>query len=263
MEGEKEAAEAVAAEHDPWRQALGKGVDELVAAICRRSEVAQVLEAMHEAHRTLIDRGRRPAARAISEVLARVVPLLFERQLVHTLPAGAGAVELRVPLATATLAELALAAVDTRGYRYEPVATQDTFPQPALSVASFPEPGFDVTGARAFHSFLDHLGKSFAVQEDRDRLYRLPDAERYPRLAKLVNGELAWRAKGRGGERRYFLYDSRFARDHGAFLDLVRQFLGALRLVELQNEGVEDLNAERELCRPLRDLLYREYHHPL
>ncbi len=257
LAADREAAEVVAERHESWRQGFAaEEATGLAAAICEHGAIDQALLAMHQAHRALLARGRKASARTVEEVLARIVPVLYDQQLVYALP-PAGGVVLRVPVETSTIAEMAMAGVDARTYRYLPLRQPEHFPEPVASVAGYPEPGIDVDGARGYKDFVDHLANTFVTAADRHKSRQEGRAEdqRYDELARLVDDELAWRAEhGAEGLRRYFLFDSAFRRQHAPFLERLRESLPALRLVELTGG---DLPGERRLCRPLRELLYR------
>ncbi|MEE8525650.1 MAG: serine protease [Thermoanaerobaculia bacterium] len=253
---DREAAAAVAAQNDRWRQVLAKdGGEGLATEICERGRVDQVLVGMHKAHHALLAKGRQGPARTIEKVLALIVPVLYDRQLVYSLP-GAGGVVLQVPVATQTIAEIVMAGVGARGYRYRRMDDPQRYPEPVGSVAGFPEPGIDFTGDRAFKDFVDHLAAAFLPEEDRHHAAKgRQEEERYDALLRLLQGELEHRAQDHvDGLHRYFLFDSDLVRDHAPFLAHVRGSLPALRLVELTGG---DVPGERLLCRPLRDLLYQ------
>lgn len=259
--GERTAADHLADHHDLWRQAYDRGdTPELVAAICERSSVEQALVGVYEAHGALVSEHRETAARTLEEVLAHLAPLLYDRQLGDELVQGPGGVVLKVPVATSMMAEVVMARVEERATRFEPAKDSGSFLDPFASVAKFPDVGIDPTKARAFQQFVEHLALTFAAEEDR-RLLQRPaqsrtDAERYAELAQIVNDELEWRAKPTvEGVRRYVLFDSRFASDHGQFLKRVQESLPALRLLELTGR---DRAGERRLCRPLRDIFRRK-----
>lgn len=254
LSGDRDAAEAVAVQKDGWRQVFAEnGSEGLADEICARGRVDEVLSAMHKAHHTLLAKERRGSAGTIERVLALIVPVLFDRNLVYSLP-GPGAI-LEVPVATRTVAEIVMAGVDARGYRYRPMEGVRSYPEPIASVAGFPEPGIDFHGDRAFKDFVDHLAGAFLPEEDRQALKGRQEEERYGALLRLLNDDLEYRAQDHvDGLHRYFLFDGRFAGDHAPFLAHVRRSLPALRLVELTGD---DLPGERRLCRPLRDLLYQ------
>ncbi|MCP3956410.1 MAG: trypsin-like peptidase domain-containing protein [bacterium] len=257
LAGDREAAEGLAERSPAWRRGFADdNAPGLARAVCEQSAVDEALLAMHAAHRALLGRGRPAAARTVEEVLARVVPVLYDQQMVYELPPRGGVV-LRVPVATSTIAEIVMAGADARAYSYLPQQDRENFPEPAASVAGFPEPGIDPDGARGYKDFVDHLANTFVSDTDRHALQRQDRMEekRYGDLARLVDDELAWQAEhGAEGLRRYFLFDSDFARQHAPFLERLRDSLPALRLVELTGG---DLPGERRLCRPLRELLYR------
>ncbi len=254
---DREAAEAIARRRPAWSAAFGDSAEALAAAIAA-GDVVEVLLELNQAHRAL---AGRPAARTVEQVLAHLVPVLYDRQLVYSLPRQPGGVVLQVPVTTATVAEMAMAGVDGRALHYRPQDDREEFSRPLASVAGFPEPGIDASGAGAFRDFVDHLAEAFVADEDRHRLGRegRPEDQRYDDLVRLVDDELDYQAEHRDASlRRYFLFDSRFARDHGPFLSRLQRSLPALRLVELTGG---DLPGERRLCRPLRDLLYRSQSH--
>jgi Trypsin-like peptidase domain len=252
-------AKVVAAQNDGWRQVFAKdGTVGLADEILERGRVEEVLSAMHKAHHALLGTDRRGSAATIEKVLALIVPVLYDRNLVYSLPGPGGAI-LEVPVATRTIAEIVMAGVDARGYRYRPMEDARSYPEPIASVAGFPEPGIDFDGDRAFKDFVDHLAAAFLPEEDRQALKGRQEEERYDALLRLLKDDLEYRAQDHvDGLHRYFLFDGGFARDHAPFLGHVQSSLPVLRLVELTGD---DLPGERRLCRPLRDLLYQSTEH--
>ena len=251
---DREAATAVAALNDGWRQVFAKdGSEGLADEICARGRVDEVLSAMDKAHHALLSRDRRESTSTIERVLALIVPVLFDRNLVYSLPGG-GEI-LRVPIATPTIAEIVMAGVGARAYRFRPQNDPYVDPEPVGSVAGFPEPGIDLEGDRAFKDFVDHLANAFLTEQDRRAAQDRPEEERYELLAQLLSDELKWRGEDHvEGLRRYFVFNSRFAREHAAFLAHVRDRLPSLELIELMGG---DLRHEKNLCRPLASILAR------
>ena len=255
LAGNRDAAAALAEQHAAWKRVFADGGGGALAAeLTQRSSVDEVLIAVHKAHRASL--GRPEVAHTLEQLLALIVPVLYDRQLAWTLPREAGGILLQVPVATATIAEIVMAGLDGRGYRYRPLRDARSFPEGLASVPQVPEPGIDFAGDRAFQDFLGHLAAELVAEEDRRGVRRsdIPQERRDEVLASLVDDELRWQAQDGDGLRRYFLFDSRFARDHGSVLVRLRRSLPSLRLLELTGG---DLAGERRLCRPLRDLLYR------
>lgn len=255
LAGNREAAKALAGLDPSWNRAFASGGGAgLAGEITRSSSIDQVLIAVHQAHRSVA--GQPEAARTLERLLALIVPVLYRRQLTWSLPGAPGGILMQIPVATATVAEMVMAGEGGRGYRFRPQRNDKSFPEGVASVAGFPEPGIDFGGQRAFQDFIDHLAAELVAEEDRQGVLRrgASDEGRYQTLAELVDGELSWRAKAGDGLRRYFLYDGRFARDHALVLERLRKALPSLCLLELTGG---DLVGERQLCRPLRDLLYR------
>ncbi|MCP3956413.1 MAG: AAA family ATPase [bacterium] len=250
-----EAATTIAGRRDAWQRAFeAGGADGLVEALLKRSKIDEVLVAMNEAFRSLD--GRPGAAKTVEDVLNRIVPLLYDRHLVYSLPETAGGVVLQLPVATATVAEILLASVDAGGLDYLPLTDPESLPRPAAAVASLPESGIDFTGDRAFEDFVDHLANAFVSEEDRRALGQHGGLSepRYRQLLALIDDELAWRSRQAvTGRRTYFLFDSRFARENGPLLGRLRESLPALSLIELTSRDAAD---EERLCEPLRDFLY-------
>lgn len=252
LEDESDATRAIADGKEAWQEAFAvEGAEGLTAAL-ERSTVDEVLLALHKAHGSLV--GTR-AAKTVVKVLEILVPLLYDRQLAFSPPGG---VVLRVPVATPTVAEMAMAGVDARALRYRPVRDPKTMPEPLAQVPKTLETGIDYEGARAFKDFVDHLGAQFLDEEPRRLLQSQSEERRYEQLAGLVNDEIDWKAGAGGGLRHYFLFDSSFALDHQPLLELLHELLPALRLVELTSD---DVRSDRRLCLPLRDLLYGSQTH--
>ncbi len=248
------AARAIAEQKRPWRQAFAESIEGFATSL-ERSSLEEVLRATHNAHRSFVTEGSAAPARTVEQLLENIIPALYDRQLVDRLAGDPGGVMLRIPVATSTLAEIVMSAVDARPYRFRPLPDSTSFPDPVARVANIPEKGIDYDGLRAFQEFVDHLARQFVAEEDRhDARRRLEELQRYERLAQLVDGELTWQATDGGGLRFYFLFDSDFAEEHRPFLERLRRSLPALRLLELIGD---DVPGERHLCRPLRDLLYR------
>ena len=249
------AATALASQHASWQRAFADGGGEgLATEMTRHSSIDEVLIAVHAAHRSIA--GQPEAARTLERLLALILPVLYRQQLAWSLPGKPGGILMQIPVATSTVAEIVMAGVDGRGYSYRPLRDRKSFPQGRASVAEFPEPGIDLSGERGFQDFVDHLAAELVAEEDRQGVRRseMSEERRYETLAGLVDDELSWRVQAGGGLRRYFLFDSRFARDHAAVLRRLSQALPSLRQLELTGGK---LAAERRVCRPLRDLLYR------
>lgn len=232
---------------------------ELVAAICERSSAEEALLGAYEAHVELLSQERAEPARTLERALARLAPALYDRQLGDQLLRTPGGRVLKVPVATSMIAEVVMARVDDRPYRFLKAEARGRFPEPFASVAMLPTERIDPTKTGAFREFVDHLARVFVDESDRSPLQRpespRPESERYAELATLVNDELEWRARPAvEGLRRYVLFDRDFARRQEAFLARVRKCLPALRLLALTGG---DLVGERRLRRPLREVLYR------
>jgi hypothetical protein len=248
------AARALAAQRQDWQLAFAdSGCEGLVTAL-ERGMVDEVLLALHKAHGTLAKAGPVRSAKTVEKVLDLTIPVLYDRQLVYSPPGDAGGVVLRIPVATPTVAEIAMASVDGRALRYRPVRDPKVMPEPLAQVPKTLETGIDYKGSRAFKDFVDHLASQFLDEEPRRLLQHLPEERRYDQLAGLVNDEIEWQAGDGGILRHYFLFDSRFAQDHAPLLKRLRTSLPALRLLELTSD---DVRSDRRLCLPLRDLLYR------
>jgi len=249
-----------------WRESFGgRGIERLAEEICGRSDVGEALETMNQAHQVLL----RPhgdkvvddrAATAIEKILGWVVPLLYKRGLVYAPPTGGGGVVLRLGARSETIAELALAGIDGRAFRFRPVGDDQELPK-ALGALSCkpPDLGMDPTGERRLRVFASALAMEFLPEELRGK-YSISEnlsAGDVEDLCDLLNDDFEWRAKSVDEPlRRFFWYDSEFRKEHEPFLRQLGSRLPALHQVELQGG---DERSELRLCRPLRDLLYRAH----
>ncbi len=253
LDTDRAAATALAEQRPEWRQAAAEGGARSLAAALGETAVHDVLLAGHLAHRTLGEQAAAEAAGTVEAVLAHVVPVIYDRQFVYSLPGEPGGVMLQVPVATPTVAEFVMAATDGRAYRFDPSPDGKTYPVPKAVVPKPPEQGIDFTGAGAFKDFVDHLASRFLDEESRQLVQPLPDEQRYEQIAVMVDDDLEWQAGPGLGLRHYFLFDSRFARRNEQLLVRLRNSLPALRLVELTSA---DVAGDRRLALPLRQLLY-------
>lgn len=240
-------------------QALGSaGAVALVEQLYERTRVADVLLVLNEAHRRL-SQGDLGAAAAIEAVLEHLVPLLYHRGVAHALPREPGGALVRLPVRTPTLVELAMAGRENRPARFLPAANERDFPRPLAQLPTPPEVGIDPSGAASLAAFINHLANLYFDEQDRRELstHQAPGEKELAQRAALLDGQLRWMAEeGDDPLRLYMVFDSSFARMHAPFLEQLGRHLKALPLLELAGD---DLVGERELCRPLRDLLFRAH----
>ncbi len=258
----RRAAEAISECRPSWERRFSTdGAVGLTAELLFSSDVGDVLVELNQAHQRLWATGGsdRAEARQVAAVVARIAPLLLQVGLLHALPDQSGGAFLRLPITTATVAELAVAGFDGRpsALRFR----EGEFPDGLGRLPLPHEVGFDVDGERALHAYSDHLEKSFLTPEDRDLLERLrkrPGGElaARERVFLLVDDELAFQAEnGNQPMRRYLLYDDLFAKEHSGFLAELRRRMKSIHLVEMTGD---DHPGERRISRPLRELLARD-----
>jgi hypothetical protein len=148
----------------PWRDPT-KPVDEL-AGLLARYDVATLLRQAREAIRAL--KGGHPRdARALSQLVQRLLSLLYDRTLVDAVRRKVDdptALLIGFPVATRFVAEAVMAGADDRETRYR-------VPQPGrelegkLSLPVPPNSGIDPTGERTAESFREHLRRKLAVAD--------------------------------------------------------------------------------------------------
>jgi energy-coupling factor transporter ATP-binding protein EcfA2 len=239
------AARTLAEQRLDWNQAFSVGGGEELASALETSTVEEVLLAMNAAHQALMEGASR---RTVEQVLARIVPMLYDRRRIDSLSGTDDGGVLRIPVATSSVAEIVMAGIDARALHYQPITGPKAMPEPLAEILLrdfFESPS-------RFRILVENLGHQFL---DRGEVMRLLSGEQYEeQLAALVNDEIDWQASDGGGLRHYVLFDSHVVQEYGSFLGRLRESLPALRLVELTGG---DVVGERRLCFPLRDVLYR------
>lgn len=104
---------------------------------------------------------------------------------------------------------------------------------------------------------MNHPANLYFDEQDKREITAnpLPGEEGLKQRAAVLNGQLEWLAEETDDPlRAYLIFDSAFATSHAPFLTQLRRHLPALPQLELVGG---DLASERQLCRLLRDLLYR------
>jgi hypothetical protein len=257
----RKAAEAIAGRRPDWLARFGEeGAVGLTDELLFTADVVDVLVELNHTHNQLwvTEQPPRATAATIAAVVARIAPLLVQAGWLHALPSQSGGALLRLPITTATIAELAVAGFEGRPSDWRPRGLE--YPDGRSRLPLPQEMGFDVDGERAVHAYGEHLERSFLTSEDRgllERRRRKPGGERsaLDRTFALVDDELAYQAEhGDHPMRRYLLYDEIFARENAPFLGEIRQRLKSIHLVEMTGD---DLLGERRISRPLRDLVAR------
>ncbi len=245
-----------------WKSGFaGGGAIELGREIAERTPVFEVLMALNAAHLGLSPAssgGGSEAAATIERLLERVVPLVYERSLAYELPEGGAGLLLRLGVKTDTLVEIAMAGLDGRPFRFLPLSTGAEYPKPKGSLPEPPEAGIDPRGTRAFEDFVFDLVQRTPLDPDDKRQLtdpQVPEERRLRDAVRLLNGHYEWEAQHIKEPLRYYFILRRLSTgQHEGFIRRLREALPAIRLVEPTGD---DLVAERELSRPLRDLLFR------
>ncbi len=264
----EDAARAIAAEHPPWREALEQkddgGFRSLATALCETPSWRQVIEALDRAHLQLVEReeldgSQRPllgsGSEAIVRIVERVLPEVYYSTTRERAPAGEGSF-IELPVETATLAEIAMAAIDGRCLALDEVREKKTFPKSPVQIdpkhSRVPK-GFDFKREAAFSEWLVVIARWIGLDPADIDTLRLP--HRLDELARRIDSEIEADVRRRA-PRRYFVYPSEFADRNQAFLREFGNALRSLRFVELTGKG---LTEERDACEPLRAILFRSY----
>lgn len=187
----------------------------------------------------------------LDQLLNLVLPHLFDYAMVASARQHIqGGVLVRLPIATRTVAEIFMAGTDRRPTSFRQPVSGDDFPVGSRLIENPPEMGLLAQPAEMAATVEKMLKEKYVSQEDLDK--NLPDAE----IRRLINGELAYLADIREGDRHRHYYICEDADN-----PLMRQVIAILKsyydqIIFIALEGGA-LSQERGWARPLRDI-YRE-----
>ncbi len=189
--------------------------------------------------------------------MERVLPEVYFATAGQRAPSGEASF-LELPVETATLAEIAMAAIDGRCLALEEVKEKKTFPKSPVQIdpkhSKVPK-GFDFKRQAALSEWLVVIARWIGLDPDDIEALRLPN--RLDELARRIDSEIEADVR-RQEPRRYFVYPSDFAERNQTFLRELGNALHSLRFVKLTGRS---LNEERDACEPLRAILFRSYEH--
>ncbi len=265
-----EAAWTIANEHPLWREALDQkessGYLALAKALCESRSWRETIELLDRAHLRMVEEEERDASRTSHErshseeivrILERVLPEVYYSTVSQAAPKGEGSF-IELPVETATLAEIAMAAIDGRCLALEEVRKKKVYPKSTFQIDpkhSKERKGFDFTGAAALGGWLEVIARWIGLDPDDIETLRHPN--RLDELARRIDSEIETDVR-RGEPRRYFVYPSDFAERNQLFLRQLGSALHSLRFVQLTGKSLTD---ERDACEPLRAILFRSYEH--
>ena len=230
--------------------------------ICEHPSWMQVLKACDLAHRKLRAGGQEPQAREVMKILCRVLPEIYRSTEFHVLPDGDGGQWMTLPYETKTLAELAIAGFEGRSLIYSPLESAGEVPfgaglaEPSAvdALEESEEHGFDFTGEDMFQNWILIFAKSKSLKLAKSDLAMLAQPHRFKEHLPLVDRAIQ-RDVEAGMPRRYFCFPAGFRESHQEFLDLLREHLKSLHLIEMSGEMTRV--QERLDTEPLAEILFR------
>ncbi len=218
-------------------------------------ELATILDRAHDRENERGGRQAAAAADAIRRLALRVVPEVYASTELHLTSDSEGGGFVRLPAATATMAELAMAAYDGRPLAFQEVKSRQHYPSGLSSFSLFEsssESSIDVGQAEGFRQWLLLLAQWLNVEENQLAFASRP--EQLEELVALVNLQLQRDLVFRE-PRRYFLFSQEFLKKNGPLLAQIRDKIREVRLVPLQTSLSRA--AELSSCAPILNILFR------
>ena len=251
----KNLRERLAGPGYPWA-GVGDKAGDLAKAICCQTDTGDVLRALNRAHLE-ISRSTTETSdtRPLERLCARVLPI-FHVQKIGLQYEGS---LLRLPVHTATMAELLMAGLAERGYRFRP-AGKRTPGEPACRLSTrSSEDGFGLTGLQ-FIDFVSHQFDRLFI--DRTGLFdsdsqlipsRLRDA------AQRLDDELEFLAGPDTDTpiRYYLILQGEDEHKTSPLIRDIRENIPAIKLVRLEDYEASQLRKETQELRLLHELLKR------
>ena len=256
---QNDAAASALADTEQWREIRHRDGDRgLAKALCTTvswRELATILDRAHDLESERSGRHAAAAADAIKRLALRVVPEVYASTELHITSGSEGGGFVRLPVATATMAELAMAAYDGRLLAFQDVKSRQHYPSGLSSFSlleSSSESSFDFGQAEGFRQWLLLLAQWLKIEENQLAFASRP--EQLEELVALVNLQLKRDLDFRE-PRRYFLFSQKFSKENGALLTQIRDRVRAVHLVPL--DGRHSPAAELSSCAPILNILFR------
>ncbi|MCB0305953.1 MAG: hypothetical protein KDI38_19485, partial [Calditrichaeota bacterium] len=180
-----------------------------------------------------------------------LLPIIYDRTTINSVHESLGkGTLLHLPVATRTVAEILMAAVQRRPAAFRKPITGDDWPVGEILLEPNPEGGFSNPGSSFIEFFDQMMNDKFVSTED------LGKPDRVKR--RLVNKELIYRARRKGGElnyKHYYICSQQEASIVGAQLfNQLKEFYPQVIFVALADDP--DLTPEeRDIGRPIREIL--------
>ena len=257
LERDTPTVDLLVAQHDSWREANQDGVDRLSEAMCSETPVVDFLRHVNAAHRDGYREGASTKTlKTLEELTGKAVPILTTQRILG-LVYDEGAF-LRLPVATETMAELIMAGLHEREFRFHGTREERRVPEAEARLCTSVECGIDPGSKVQFRELVEYLAQRFLFDRPLGSLLGadgMLGADRVEEAADRVNEELEWLATEYDLPlRHYYLFTKRFADTKPGFIRQIEEHLPALALVRL--DGTDD-RSEEFRNRPLYDLLRR------
>jgi hypothetical protein len=164
---------------------------------------------------------------------------------------------LALPVGTATVAEIIMAAADKRAVKYRSPASELESPWGLYAQPLPPEAGVSADAKIWIDTMRVHLANQFLSAQTRTAQQRNPEA-----MDKLINAELGYRLTAQNApERYYFVCQPPSATDEASVWHETMQGLLAayskLTFVCLEQDNLDHLIAEANVSKAIRDILWR------
>jgi len=180
-----------------------------------------------------------------------LLPIIYDITAIHSVHDNLGKGSLlRVPVATRTVAELLMAAVQRRAAAFRKPISGDEWPVGETLLEKNPESGFSNPEKSFIELFDQMMNEKFVSVED---LGKPPQV-----LRILVNQELAYRARRKGGDeltyKHYYICSPKEAETVGEQFNQLKEFYPQVIFVVLADDPML-IPEERKIGRPIREIL--------
>ncbi len=253
------AAEALAAEVPGWLKFLHDpklhGAEGLARALVSMPSWRALLSVVDRAHEKAAGRmDSVKQAKLLRSLLDRALPEVYAASEVSRSPFSEDDLPLDLPVASCTLAEIALAAIDGRATDWQEIRGKRDLPRgrAMFQFESLAQPTeFDYAMPGKVQEWILLLAHWIGMPEN--VLDSFNSGDRLNDLSRAINGELERDVRREHSPRRYFLFTPDFQEMFGCFIKEISARLPALQLVVLTGRNLADEYIDTE---PLRNILF-------
>jgi hypothetical protein len=226
----------------------------------------RLVAVLNRAHHSLYEDTDALARKADEEVLLKVADITIPLQVDQAQLAGVkqhfadGRIALiRLPAATATVAEIIMAGVDNRATQFRDPPTELDDPWGEYAQPIPPERGLRTDANSLIASMREHLSMQFVPVNKRQQ-----HAGNHVAIDKLVNAELQYRLEAQlEGKRYYLICDPPAVGEDTTLWDEAMKKLietyPALAFIQLQQDDVDQEIKEATVTKAIRDMLWRAF----